>query len=255
MPVKPPRGRPRKAPIELRPPRLTALKGGRTALHEEARERLRMMIVRGKLAPGTGVGEASLSAALGMSRTPLREALKLLADEGLVEIRNNRGAVISPIRYETIPDLFEVMAGIERLGAELAAHRIDARALARLRTLQGHMEQHYEAERLVAYFDVNQQIHKTIVEASGNAVLVATHQSLFARVERVRFFALGSRPRWDESVAEHRSILAALDDRDSARAGAALAAHVRHTGERAMELLRRDELALAPATAEGGPTG
>ena len=203
------------------------------------------------------MGEAGLSDALGMSRTPVREALKLLASEGLIELRSNRGAFVMPIRWEEIPDLFEVMAGLERLGAELAAQRATARDLALLQRLQERMEAHHDAGRLDAYFDLNQQIHRAIVAASRNHVLTATHEMLFARVERVRFVALGSHPRWDESVREHREILAALTAHDSNQAGAALAQHIRHTGERAMELLKNGAAessapAIDPATGSNG---
>lgn len=243
------RGRPRKEAI----PR--AAGGGRPrqphrlALHEEARDRLRGMIVRGHLAPSGSIGEAALCDLLGMSRTPVREALKLLAAEGLVELRSNRGAFVAPVRAEEIPPLFEVVAGIERLGAELAAARASTRDLAGLRQLQERMEAHHDAVELDAYFDLNQQIHCAIVAMAGNEVLTAAHAMLFARVERVRFLALGSRSRWDESVAEHRAVLAALEAREADRAGTAIAAHVRHTGERAMELLEP----RTPATDEAQP--
>lgn len=210
----------------------------RVGLHQEARDRLRGMIVRGQLSPGSDIGEAGLSEVLGMSRTPIREALKLLAAEGLVELRSHRGALVMPFHAEEIPALFEVAAGIERLGAELAASRATAAELAELRQLQKLMERHHEVAARDLYFDLNQRIHRAIVAAAGNAVLTATHDMLFARVERVRFFALNSQPRWDESVREHREILVALEDRNPARAGRAVAEHVMQTGERAMKLLQ-----------------
>lgn len=232
------RGRPRKNP----PGQSGAWDGEpsiqRVGLHQEARDRLRGMIVHGQLSPGSDIGEAGLSEALGMSRTPIREALKLLATEGLVELRSHRGALVMPFRAEEIPALFEVAAGVERLGAELAALRATAAELTELRQLQELMERHHDAAARNLYFDLNQRIHRAIIAAAGNAVLTATHAMLFARVERVRFFALNSQPRWNDSVREHREILAALEDRNPARAGRALTEHVMHTGERAMELLR-----------------
>jgi DNA-binding GntR family transcriptional regulator len=232
------RGRPRKELIAHAAASIGPRRPRRAALHEVARDRLRRMIVHGQLLPGGGIGEAALCDLLGMSRTPVREALKLLAEEGLIELRSNRGAFVVPVRHTEIPALFEVAAGIERLGAELAAERATARDLARLRHLQERMEVHHDAAELDAYFDLNQQIHRGIIAMARNEVLTATHGILFARVERVRFLALGSRARWDESVREHREVLNALEARESERAGQALAAHVRHTGERAMALLR-----------------
>ena len=93
----------------------------RSSLHEEAAARLRALIIRGDLQPGEPLVEADLCEALGVSRTPLREALKLLAAEGLVQLRLNRSAIVALIRREDIEELFEAAAGIERIGAELAA--------------------------------------------------------------------------------------------------------------------------------------
>lgn len=189
------------------------------------------MIVQGKLAPGVRIAEASLSEALGVSRTPLREALKLLAAEGLVELRPRRGARVAVMQPKEIEDLFETVSGLERIAAEHAAGRLTPAELYRLARLQARMEQHHEQGNLENYFQLNQQIHRLIVAGAKNAVLSATHEQLLARVERARYFALGWRSRWEESVIEHRQVLAALEAGDGGRAGALLAAHVLRTGQ------------------------
>ena len=239
-PLKRPRGRPRLAANGGAP----ALRRGaacvdRAALHARAAERLRAMIVRGDLAPGEAIGEAELCAALGMSRTPLREALKLLATEGLVDLKANRSARVAPLRAEETDELFEAVAGIERIAAELAARRADARTLRSLRALQDRIERHHGRGELADYFALNQRIHREIVEAAGNGVLAAAHGSLLARAERARLFAIAaSSARWTESVDEHREILAALEARDAERAGRALERHVLRTGEVVRAALR-----------------
>jgi DNA-binding GntR family transcriptional regulator len=215
------------------------LRVNRAALHEQAAGRLRHLIVQGDLAPGAALGEAELSEALGISRTPLREALKLLAAEGLIELRPNRSARIVPLRPEEVNELFEAVGGVERVAAELAATRITRRELQRLRSLQARMERHHEAGELEDYFQLNQQIHGLIVAAAKNGVLKATHEWLLGRVERARYFALSSRDRWDRSVEEHREILAALEAGDAQRAGETLARHVRRTGQVVNEILSR----------------
>lgn len=215
----------------------------RVGLHEEARARLRRMIVRGQLLPGGSLGEVGLSHSLGISRTPLREALKLLSTEGLVELRANRGAFVMPMEASGIADLFEVASGLERLAGELAALRHTDVDLDRLRRLQAELEVHHDDGDRERYFETNQQIHRAIVRMSGNEVLRTTHELLFARVERVRFFALGAHGRWGESVREHRDILSALAARDAARAGDALARHVRRTGTQAQRLLEEADIA------------
>ena len=203
----------------------------RSSLHEEAATRLRSLIIRGDLRPGEPLVEADLCDALGVSRTPLREALKLLAAEGLVQLRLNRSAIVSPIRREEIKELFEAVAGIERIGAELAASRMTAKDHEKLATLQERMEHHHNAGELREYFELNQQIHLFILSCARNGALKSTHEALMARVERARFFALSSQARWDESVEEHRDIMRALAARDGDKAGRRLARHIERTGQ------------------------
>lgn len=209
----------------------------RTGLHEATTGRLRSLIVSGELAPGETLVEADLSAALGISRTPLREALKLLASEGLVELRLNRSAMIAPMRKEEIDELFEAVSGIERVAAELAALRMTELDLEKLDNLQERMERMHDAGKLRDYFELNQQIHSFIVACSRNRALKATHDWLLGRAERARFFALSSQERWDESVQEHRALLTALKQRDAERAGRLLAQHVVRTGIVVREIL------------------
>jgi DNA-binding GntR family transcriptional regulator len=225
-PVRRPRGRPRK-PVLLEP---AAGLGPRLGLHDQAAQRLRALIVEGTLPAGGALVETELSAALGISRTPLREALKLLAVEGLVELRPNRSPRVAELRRDAVTALFEAIAAIERGAAELAALRITAAELERLRQLQAEMEAHHAAGDLSSYFALNQQIHALIVAAARNGPLREAHEALHARAEIARRRALDSRARWDESVAEHRAILAALEARDPASAGRLLADHVGHTG-------------------------
>ena len=245
----------RKAPKRPRP--VTALQRRRlrvprTGLHEQAAARLRLLIVRGELRPGQTLGEADLSDALGISRTPLREALKQLATEGLVELRLNRSAVVAPFRREELEELFEAVAGIERCAAELAAKRMDARDIERLEALQDKIEWHHGRGELREYFEINQQIHSAIVDFARNAVLKTTHEVLLARAERARFFGLSVLGRWEESVREHQEILAALRDGDAERAGRLLGRHVRRTGEIVADTLD-GEVEAAPADRSAKP--
>lgn len=239
-----------------RPAAMTALQRRRlrvprTGLHEQAAARLRTLIVRGELQPGQQLGEADLSDALGISRTPLREALKQLASEGLVELRLNRGAVVAPFRREELRELFEAVAGIERCAAELAAARMEPRELERLEALQEKIEWHHSRGELRDYFEINQQIHSAIVDGARNSVLKTTHEVLLARAERARFFALSVLGRWDESVREHQDILAALKAGDAISAGQLLGHHVRRTGELVAKTLDDNTLVAADRAASG----
>ena len=203
----------------------------RRSLHRAVADQIRDMIVEGELPPGERINEGALSDQFGISRTPLREALKVLASEGLVELRPNRGTRVAPITPEEVGELFEVVSGIERLAGELASLRMSDRDFERLQALHDRMEQHYEAGERHEYFRLNQQIHNTIVSLAGNTVLNATHASLMVRVRRARYMAIQSPDRWHESVQEHRAIMQALKARDSAKAGDLILHHVRRTGE------------------------
>jgi DNA-binding GntR family transcriptional regulator len=230
-----------------------SLRVPRSGLHEQAAIKLRALIVRGDLLPGEQLLEASISQALGISRTPLREALKQLAAEGLVELQLNRSAVVAPLRREELTELFEAVSAIERCAAELAAIRMTAQDAERLEALQMRIEKHHDRGELREYFEANQQIHSAIVGLAGNGVLKATHEALLPRVERARFFALSARGRWDESVQEHRDILAALKARDAERAGRLLGHHVRRTGEIVAETLHDEAADAGKATARPKP--
>ncbi|MDX9862826.1 MAG: GntR family transcriptional regulator [Rhodospirillales bacterium] len=203
---------------------------GRQSLHGEVANHIRDMITTGELAPGTRISEGDLCRQFEISRTPLREALKVLASEGLVSLRPHRGTFVSEISDEEVTALFEVVGGLERLAAELAAERMSEMDLDELRMLHDRMELCHSARERGDYFRVNQQIHDQIVRLAGNAVLESTHASLMTRVRRVRYLAIQSQERWNESVDEHRAILDALAVRDGCRAGTLIQAHVRKTG-------------------------
>ena len=203
----------------------------RAGLHEQAAARLRILIVRGDLSPGEMLFETELSEALGVSRTPLREALKQLASEGLVELRLNRSAIVAPLRRDELAELFEALSGIERCAAEFAAKRMDASDIERLEMLQTRIETHRDRGELREYFEINQQIHAAIVGFARNTALKAARDLLLPRAERARFQALHVGGRWDESVREHQEILAALKARNGERAGRLLGQHVWRTGQ------------------------
>lgn len=197
-------------------------------LHESATDRLRDMIVEGDLAPGTRLNERVLCGELGISRTPLREALRMLASEGLVELLPNRGAIVTALTLEKIREVFAVMAVLEALAGELACRNITPAQLNELRALHYQMLAHHARGELAAYFRCNQEIHAKIAEASGNATLAATYRNLNAHVRRARFMANLSQARWDKAVEEHEAMLDALVRRDGGRLQQLLREHLGH---------------------------
>jgi DNA-binding GntR family transcriptional regulator len=200
----------------------------RKGLHEEVAARLRDMIVEGALEPGARVPERELCLRFGISRTPLREALKMLASEGLVDLRHHRGAVISSLTAEALDNLFEVMGALEALAGKAACVNATDAAIGEIRALHERMLGHHARAELSDYFRLNQRIHEGIVAAAGNPVLSQLYRGLSAHIRRARYMANLSRPRWDQAVAEHQQILEALMARDGARLGRLLEEHLRH---------------------------
>jgi DNA-binding GntR family transcriptional regulator len=189
----------------------------RRPLHEEAVDRLRDLIVQGDLAPGQRLNERLLSGKLAISRTPLREAIKLLATEGLVELLPNRGAVVASMDTARLAETLQVMGALEGLAGELACRRSTPEQIAEIRGLHNEMLGMHARGDLAGYFRYNQAIHLKIVEASGNPVLANTYRHLNVNVRRARYMANLSKERWDAAVREHEEILRALAARDVAR--------------------------------------
>jgi DNA-binding GntR family transcriptional regulator len=200
----------------------------RRPLHEEAADRLRDLIVQGSLAPGARLNERLLTAQLGVSRTPLREAFKVLATEGLVELLPNRGAVVSPIDTVRLAETLAVMGALEALAGELACRHASDAQLAEIRALHYEMLACHARGDLAGYFKFNQAIHLRIVKYSGNAVLYHAYRQLNANVRRARYMANLSKERWDAAMREHGEILDALAAREVERLKVLLSDHLAH---------------------------
>ena len=200
----------------------------RRPLHEEATDRLRDLIVQGRLIQGSRLNERLLTTLLGVSRTPLREAFKVLATEGLVELLPNRGAIVSQIDPVRLAEALAVMGALEALAGEFACRNATDGQIAEIRSLHQEMLANNARGDLAGYFKFNQAIHLKIVKYSGNTVLHNIYRQLNANVRRARYMANLSQERWDAAVREHGEILDALTTRDVARIKALLADHLAH---------------------------
>jgi DNA-binding GntR family transcriptional regulator len=207
----------------------------RRSLTDELVTRLRDMIIAGDLAAGLKVPEAELCQRFGVSRTPLREALKVLAAEGLVVLALNRGATVAKITASEIEELFPIMGSLEALAGELACTRIDADSLARLEKLHEQMRGEFERGDWLAYSKLNRQIHEALFEIAGNAALSALYQQLLVRIHAVRFVARKTPERWQEAIDDHEKIMTALRARDASLLAAALRQHLRHKADSVQE--------------------
>jgi DNA-binding GntR family transcriptional regulator len=202
------------------------------SLHDEILGRLRSYIVEGNIADGARISERQLCGMLKISRTPLREALKVLAAEGLVELLPGRGARVRPLNADDIRELFDLMGGLESVAGRLACEHISAEGITKIEQLHHDMYGFYMRQDMQGYFRLNQLIHGAIVEASGNATLVATYESFAGRIRRVRFSAnfAGKRERWSEAMREHEAILDALRRRAASELSDILFQHLRNKG-------------------------
>ncbi len=198
----------------------------RRSLHDELVERLQTIIVEGDLAPGSKIPEKELCAKFGVSRTPMREALKVLASEGLITLTPNRGAWVSPITLADLEEVFPVMGALEALSGEMACEKMAESEIARVRKLHDKMVAHYRAGELPAYFRLNQEIHEAILNAAANPTLSAQYRMLASRVRRARYMANMSKERWAKAVAEHEEIITALEARDGSKLAEILKRHL-----------------------------
>jgi len=198
----------------------------RKSLHHELVERLQALILNSELKPGTKVPERQLCDQFGVSRTPLREALKVLGSYGLVRLEPNRGAWVTQVTQEEVQDVFPVLGALEALSGELACKHITDTEIKEVKALHLQMLESYERRDLDAYFSINQQIHRAILVAARNETLTTSCQALSLRMQRARYLANMSESRWYDAVQEHEKILEYLVARDGEKLAAILLHHM-----------------------------
>lgn len=200
----------------------------RANLHEQVAQRLRQMLVEGRIAPGAKLNERELCEVLEVSRTPLREAIKMLAAEGLVELVPNRGAIAVSLSEDDVRHTFEVMGGLEALSGELAAQRITDEELAELRAMHYEMLACWTRRDLPGYYRMNARIHRAINAAAKNPVLSATYDRVNARLHALRFRSNQDEEKWKTAVKEHEQMIDALARHDTKAMRAVLSAHLKN---------------------------
>jgi DNA-binding GntR family transcriptional regulator len=214
----------------------------RQVLHQEVATRLRQRLVEGAIAPGTKLNERELSEQLHVSRTPLREAIRMLAAEGLVELLPNRGAVAASLSEQDVADTFEVIAGLEGQSGELAAQRIGEAELAEIRALHYEMLAAFTRRDLSTYYRLNAQIHTLINAAAGNAVLTQTWRNVNARLQALRFRSNFDEAKWQRAVNEHERMVELLAARDGPALRALMVKHLENKRDAVLELMRAGQL-------------
>lgn len=220
---------------------ISAAAQGTADLHSEVLHKLRMLILDGEFLPGSRIVERAVCERLAVSRTPLREAFKVLAAEGLIELLPNRGARVAEFSEQDTRDAFQVLATLESLAGMLAAVRASDDEIAEVRALHYQMHAHFLRRELPQYFELNRAIHWRIVKLSGNAPLDHHLGMLTRRVAHARYAAFcWTETFWVHAMKEHEDILDALVRRDGTRLGQLLHDHLMNKLAAVIEGFRRN---------------
>src|SRR6195256_2247783 len=209
----------------------------RYSLHDQLVAKLREMILSSELRPGSALPEKMLCESFGVSRTPLREAFKVLASEGLIELRPHRTPQIPLIDPDEIAAVFEVMVALERLIGLRAASLATPNEIAAIDAMHAQLVALHRDGSRAAYLRMNQQIHAEIARLAGNSVLQTTWAALTAKILRARSLANFDAKRWDESINEHEHFMALLRAGEAEGFADALSEHMRRTGSAVCTML------------------
>lgn len=196
------------------------------ALYEQVAERLRAQIYAHQLAPGAWIDEQSLADDYGISRTPMREALKVLAAEGLVTLKPRRGCYVTQLSERDLDEIFPVLALLEGRVAQEAACRLAGADFARLEALHADLERHAAVSDTDRFFEANQAFHNALQELAGNRWLSQLIDDTRKFLKLTRRDSLRLDGRIHQSLLEHRTIMAALQTRDAAAAARRMHDHI-----------------------------
>jgi len=196
------------------------------ALYEQVAEQLRARIYAHELAPGTWIDEQSLADEFGISRTPMREALKVLAAEGLVVLKPRRGCYVAELSERDLDEIFPVLALLEGRAAEEATCRLASADFARLESIHADLEHRAATNDTDRFFEANQAFHNALQEIAGNRWLSQVIDSTRKFLKLTRRDSLRLDGRIHQSLAEHRDILAAIRKRDAAAAALRMHNHI-----------------------------
>ena len=197
-------------------------------LYLDVADRIRELIYTRVLNPGDWIDEIELSEKLGISRTPLREALKVLNRENLVDLVSRKGCRVKQLDDEELLELFPVMASMEGLCANLATQKLKASDLNRLEKIHTRLETHAEAADVDRYYEANREFHRAVQELAGNRWLSRISEELRNVLVLARHRQLTAEGRLQASLSEHREIMQALRAGDAEAASKAMFNHLCH---------------------------
>lgn len=198
----------------------------RRQLHNELLARLRDLVITGKIKEGAKIPEKELCDYFGISRTPLREALKVMAFEGLISLTHNRGATVRSLTLKDLREVFPIYAHLEALAGQLACKHLTDGDLDDLQIMHEKLGALYDEDKFPQYVEVDELVHARIEAASSNPILLRMLQAVSGRVRRARYRVPAPRERMEETLDEHGRIMTALRDRDCESLARAIKLHV-----------------------------
>ncbi|WP_375463129.1 GntR family transcriptional regulator [uncultured Methylobacterium sp.] len=200
----------------------------RRYLHDEVADRMRALIQSGEMEPKARVNENELTERFGISRTPLREAIKILATEGHLELLPNRGARVASLSQLEIEEMIEVIAGLEATAAELACRTVSDAEVVAIQADHEAMVAAWKAGDEAGYFRLNRRIHEALMEAGRNATLSGIYLSLSGRIQRSRYTVQQTPEQWARAIAEHDRMVILLRERNGPALSALMREHIRN---------------------------
>ncbi|MFZ5961869.1 GntR family transcriptional regulator [Thalassococcus sp. BH17M4-6] len=197
-------------------------------LPEQVAQQLRRDILRGVLKPGASIKERDSAAELGVSRTPMREAIRILAKEGLVQLRPARSPIVVQMSLSEVADSIEVLSALELLSGKLACLNASDEDIAAVRQAERYVAENFDRLDDIDRFEADMEFHLSIARASRNAALIGTHSSYLARLWRARFLSAARKRSRDRVLSQHEAIVRSIEARDIEGTQKALGEHLEH---------------------------
>lgn len=204
-------------------------------------DQLRRNILRGKLAPGDAIKERDNALELGVSRTPLREAIRILATEGLVELRPARSPIVSMPTPKQISDDIEVLVSVEKLSGELACERATDAEIEEIADIVTDMGARFDTTDPLDFFELDMHFHSAIAKISHNVPLAEIHRAFLARLWHARFLAAMRKRNRDRVIGHHTDIVTALRFRDPKAVREAIGKHIKNLNEDIVHALAQEQ--------------